>query len=100
MTHLTLTEQERHAYIAGRIQDAELLAANIELDEENDKLLDEVSEVQVFTGDLQEEMGRLRRFFDDCFSCLADHYPVPTVFSDYDQSVIFDAIRKGEGTTE
>lgn len=100
MTHLALSEQERHAWVAGRIRDAELLAANIELDAENDKLLDEASEVHVFTDDLQEEMDRLRRFFDDCFTCLAGHYPAPTIFSDYDQSVIFDAIRKGEGTAE
>lgn len=100
MTYLTLSEQERQAYISGRIQDAELLAANIELDEENDKLLEEASEVEPFTDDLQDEMNRLRKFFDGCFECLAAHYPAPTIFSDYDQSVVFDAIRKGEGTTE
>lgn len=98
MTHLTLTEQERHAWVAGRIQDAELLAANIELDEENDKLIDESFCTEPFTDDLKEEMDRLRKFFDGCFTCLAGHYPAPTIFSDYDQSVIFDAIRKGEGT--
>lgn len=39
-------------------------------------------------------------FFHDCFKHLGGHYPSPSVTSDYDKSVIFDAIRKGEGVTE
>ena len=35
-------------------------------------------------------------FFDDCFARLNAHYPCPSVTSDYDCSVIFDAIEKGE----
>jgi len=33
-----------------------------------------------------------RDFFDECFERLDGHYPCPSITSDYDQSVIFDAI--------
>jgi hypothetical protein len=44
--------------------------------------------------------GEYRDFFEACFHCLAGHYPAPSVTSDYDKSVIFNAIRKGEGADE
>ena len=44
-----------------------------------------------------EELEELRRFFTDCFEMLGAHYPCPSVTSDHDKQVIFDAIRKGEG---
>ena len=37
-----------------------------------------------------------KEFFYDCFARLAGHYPAPDVSSDYDKSVIFAAIEKGE----
>ena len=37
-----------------------------------------------------------KEFFYDCFARLAGHYPCPEVTSDYDCSVIFDAIENGE----
>ena len=36
-----------------------------------------------------------KQFFEDCFERLAGHYPCPSVTSDYDKSVIFEAIEKG-----
>lgn len=33
----------------------------------------------------------------ELFARLAGHYPAPSVSSDYDKSVIFAAIEKGEG---
>ena len=44
------------------------------------------------TADYSEYKG----FFESCFECLNGHYPCPSVTSDYDQSIIFDAISKGE----
>ena len=35
-------------------------------------------------------------FFEDCFSRLDGHYPCASVTSDYDKSIIFNAIDKGE----
>jgi hypothetical protein len=36
------------------------------------------------------------QFFQECFARLAGHYPAPSITSDYDKSVIFGAIEKGE----
>ena len=41
-------------------------------------------------------LAAYEEFFKDCFSKLAGHYPCPAVTSDYDKSVIFDAITAGE----
>jgi len=41
-----------------------------------------------------------REFFYDCFNYLAGHYPCPSVTSDHDKQVIFDAITRGEGMDE
>jgi hypothetical protein len=49
---------------------------------------------------LESELELYKQFFDDCFAQLAAHYPCPEVSSDYDCSVIYDAIAKGEGTRE
>jgi len=37
-----------------------------------------------------------KEFFSDCFERLNGHYPCPSVTSDYDKSIIFNAIEKGE----
>jgi hypothetical protein len=37
-----------------------------------------------------------KKFFYDCFDRLHAHYPAPSITSDHDQSVIFEAIDKGE----
>ena len=36
------------------------------------------------------------QFFHECFARLDGHYPCPSITSDYDKSVIFDAIGKGK----
>lgn len=35
------------------------------------------------------------QFFTGCFERLNGHYPAPSITSDYDKSVIFDAIERG-----
>lgn len=40
-----------------------------------------------------------KQFFEDCFEHLDGHYPCPSITNDYDCSVIFDAIERGEGAT-
>ena len=84
-THLTLTEQERAAYISGDTRTAELLDCADRLESLEDAPND----------DDMQELRELRQFFDDCFECLGAHYPCPEVSSDHDKLVIFDAIRKG-----
>ena len=46
---------------------------------------------------LESELASYKQFFDDCFEALGMRYPCPSVTSDYDCSVIFDAISKGQG---
>jgi hypothetical protein len=41
-----------------------------------------------------------KEFFSDCFERLNGHYPCPSVTSDYDCGVIFEAIQKGEEVKE
>ena len=48
------------------------------------------------TVEIQEDYEDYKAFFFDCFEHLNAHYPAPSVTNDYDKSVIFDAIQKGE----
>jgi hypothetical protein len=41
------------------------------------------------------DYAEYKQFFEDCFARLSGHYPCPSVTSDYDCSVIFDAIEGG-----
>jgi hypothetical protein len=41
------------------------------------------------------DYSEYKQFFEDCFARLNGHYPCPSVTSDYDCSVIFDAIEGG-----
>ena len=59
--------------------------------EQADKLKDLEKET-----DSRADYSAYKEFFYACFSQLGAHYPCPEVTSDYDCSVIFDAIEKGE----
>lgn len=51
----------------------------------------------------EENNGSVKEYYDffhDCFARLDGHYPAPSVTSDYDKSVIFDAIERGETVKE
>ena len=108
-THLTLEEQERAAYIAGDTRTAELIAQSEDLEhllnvtgEDYDDIPAMVEAVNDAGGlkRLAEKLADLehyKQFFEDCFEMLGAHYPCPSVTSDHDKQVIFDAIRKGEG---
>jgi outer membrane murein-binding lipoprotein Lpp len=101
---LTTEEQERAAYMAGDTRAAELLAQIAQLEAERDALAEELEKAQEAAADdslerWENENGNpddFKEFFYDCFARLAGHYPAPDVSSDYDKSVIFAAIEKGE----
>ena len=101
---LTIEEQERAAYMAGDTRAAELLAQIAQLEAERDALAEELEKVQDEAAEdslkhWENENGdaeQYKEFFFDCFARLAGHYPAPDVSSDYDKSVIFAAIEKGE----
>jgi outer membrane murein-binding lipoprotein Lpp len=101
---LTTEEQERAAYMAGDTRAAELLAQIAQLEAERDALAEELEKVKDEAADdslkhWENENGdaeQYKEFFFDCFARLAGHYPAPDISSDYDKSVIFAAIEKGE----
>ena len=101
---LTTEEQERAAYLAGDTRTAELLAQIVQLEAERDALAEELENLKDAAADdslesWENENGNpddFKEFFFDCFARLAGHYPCPEVSSEYDKSVIFAAIEKGE----
>jgi hypothetical protein len=102
---LTIEEQERAAYFAGDTRIAELLAQIAQLEAERDALTEKLENLKDVAADdslerWEEQNGpaeEYKEFFFDCFARLAGHYPAPHVSSDYDKTVIFAAIEKGEG---
>lgn len=95
MTIDQLSDLEREAYNSGDTDRAALLAAVIDLIETGEKLEEVEEEIKGLREETQDHAA-YKQFFDDCFARLDGHYPCPEVTSDYDCSVIFDAIEAGE----
>ena len=101
---LPASEAERIAYSEGFTGTAELFARIAALEAERDALAAELERVEDAAADdsltdWERNHGpadAYKQFFEDCFERLAGHYPAPSVTSDYDQSVIFAAIERGE----
>jgi hypothetical protein len=100
LTKLQPAEAERIAYAEGFTMAAELFARIAELEAERDALAQEVEDARTDSlTDWERKNGSgydYVQFFQDCFARLAGHYPAPDISSDYDKSVIFAAIEKGE----
>lgn len=92
---ILLREKGTAADNAGDYEKAALfyaLADSLDLiEEQTDKLKDLEDEAES-----RADYSAYKEFFYDCFSRLTGRYPCPAVTSDYDCSVIFDAIEKGE----
>jgi len=104
---MTYTELERAAYISGNTVLADAYAA-LERAETLEETLDaggidvsldlspQIDDIQAKAiKDNCPDYEAYKQFFFDCFARLDAHYPCPEVTSDYDQSVIFDAIENG-----
>ena len=93
---------ETQAYLDGNIELADALARIAELEAEVEAL--ENAANNVVTLEIWESKNGpaydYYQFFHDCFARLNAHYPYPSVTSDYDKSIIFNAIERGEGVTE
>lgn len=90
-------EAERIAYAEGFTMAAELFARIADLEAECDALqaqLEDMPSEKERNRDAQD-LEQLKEFFYDCFQQLPGNYPCPSWSSDYDKSVIFDAIEKG-----
>ena len=104
LLRLEAPEAERIAYAEGFTMAAELFARIAELEAERDQLAEELEAAKDSAAEdslerWENENGNpddFKEFFYDCFARLAGHYPAPDISSDYDKSVIFAAIEKGE----
>lgn len=89
---------ETQAYLDGNLELVDALARIAELEVEVEALEEKIEATETLesweknNGSAQEYY----EFFHDCFARLNDHYPCPEVTSDYDKSVIFEAIERGE----
>ena len=93
---------ETQAYLDGNIELADALARIAELEAEVEALEEKIEDTETLES-WEENNGPAKEyyeFFHDCFARLNDHYPCPEVTSDYDKSVIFEAIERGEGVEE
>ena len=95
MTLEQLAQMEREAYASGDTDRAALLAAVVDLIWERERFEDLEDELESLKRETEDHEA-YKSFFEDCFDRLDGHYPCPSVTSDYDCSVIFDAIEAGE----
>jgi hypothetical protein len=94
---LPTEEAEQLAYAEGFTMAAQLFARIADLEAERDALVGQLEEIpseKERNRDAQD-LEQLKEFFYDCFQRLPGHYPCPSWSSDYDKSVIFDAIEQG-----
>jgi hypothetical protein len=102
----TISELETRAYLAGDVALSDALAQLDDSQLEIEQLEFDLDEVKSNANTLEkweERNGPISDycdFFHDCFARLDGHYPCPSITSDYDKSVIFNAIEKGEGMSE
>lgn len=99
---LPAEEAERIAYAEGFTGTAALFARIAELEAQVESLENQLDDM-VTLERWERNNGpaeAYREFFYDCFNYLAGRYPCPSVTSDHDKQVIFDAIARGEGVGE
>lgn len=92
-----LEDLERLLYAQGQTEVASLLGKIIEMQSTIDELqneLDDLPSRKQLDQDAQD-LQYLKEFFYSCFDRLGAHYPCPEFSSDYDKSVIYEAIEKG-----
>ena len=90
LENVNLREAEQAAYAAGDTLKAKLLARIMDLEDELERA--SANSLKAW----EDENGpadAYMEFFFDCFEHLQCRYPVPSVTSDADKQVIFDALR-------
>ena len=98
--NLPAADAERMAYSEGFVTAAKLFARIADLEAERDALQAELDDIPSEKERNQDanDLTELKEFFFECFQRLHGVYPCPSWSSDFDKSVIFDAIEKGEAT--
>lgn len=97
----TTEELERAAYVAGDTASARELARIAEMEEKIEEMEEKIANDSLSAWNRRNgDAEQYKEFFHDCFYRLNGRYPAPDVSSDYDKSVIFEAIERGEGIAE
>ena len=98
LENVNMEELERIAYTAGDTLKAKLLARIMDLEEELARVKYAAADdsLEAWESDHGPAWAYVDFFFD-CFRLLDGAYPVPSITSETDKQVIFDAIVRGEG---
>ena len=99
LENVNLGDAERAAYSSGDTLKAKLLARIMDLEEELARVKDDAADNSLDAWESDHgPASAYVEFFFDCFEHLRCRYPVPSVTSETDKQVIFDAIVRGEGS--
>ena len=99
LENVNLREAEQAAYAAGDTLKAKLLARIMDLEEELARVTYAAADDSLTAWESDHgPASAYVEFFFDCFRLLDGKYPVPSVTSETDKQVIFDAIVRGEGS--
>ena len=99
LENVNLSDVERAAYSSGDTLKAKLLARIMDLEEELARVKDDAADNSLDAWESDHgPASAYVEFFFDCFEHLRCRYPVPSVTSETDKQVIFDAIARGEGS--
>ena len=98
LENVNLSDAERAAYSSGDTLKAKLLARIMDLEDELERVKDDAAanSLKAWESDHGPASAYVEFFFD-CFEYLRCRYPVPSITSETDKQIIFDAIARGEG---
>ena len=99
LENVNLSDAERAAYSSGDTLKAKLLARIMDLEEELARVKYAAADDSLTAWESDHgPASAYVEFFFDCFKRLRCKYPVPSITSETDKQVIFDAIVRGEGS--
>ena len=98
LENVNLREAEQAAYAAGDTLKVKLLARIMDLEDELERVRDDAAanSLKEWESDHGPASAYVEFFFD-CFKRLRCRYPIPSITSETDKQIIFDAIVRGEG---
>ena len=97
LENVNLRDAEQAAYAAGDTLKAKLLARIMDLEDELERVKDDAADNSVDAWESDHgPASAYVEFFFECFEYLRCRYPVPSVTSETDKQIIFDAIARGE----
>jgi len=98
LENASLREAEQAAYAAGDTLKAKLLARIMDLEDELERVKEDAADNSLDAWESDHgPASAYVEFFFDCFRLLDGKYPIPSITSETDKQVIFDAIVRGEG---